>query len=240
MNLKSRLTRVLSLSLAAAIAAGLAGCASTPEPNTPGAAARSVEYGAGAGLSRCVWDPKDPSRYEGSTDDSAVCPRIVGQVLVKMPPPSFAQRDANASVDARSGPFVEVGYAKLGDVDFDGTYLYEDVPVDDRGSIEAEAFFTGAGYYLPVTPKLSLSGKAGFALWDVDEDEVFGGVPESHSASGTDPYYGLGVSWALKPSLFVEAQWERFTDIGEPGETGRDDVDSLGVTLNWRFGANEM
>jgi opacity protein-like surface antigen len=106
----------------------------------------------------------------------------------------------------------------------------------DYGTLEATAFHAAVGYGYPLTRRLGIFGRVGYAFWDVDEDEVFDGIPESHSASGSDLLYAAGLNVGLSRRWVLDVEWTRYQDVGEVGETGQGDIDAVTATVLYRFG----
>ena len=88
---------------------------------------------------------------------------------------------------------IDGGYQKLGKTKFDGTF--EGTP--DTGTIETEMFTLSVGYRHPFTDRFSAGGRIGAAATSIDEDEIFGGTPESRSASETVPFGGIMLKYAI-------------------------------------------
>ena len=104
------------------------------------------------------------------------------------------------------------------------------------GTIEADGFRVAIVGALPLSRRVSLQGRIGSFSWNVDEREIFGGVPESASESGTDLLYGAGVQVVVIKKMDVRAEWIRYEGIGEFGQgTGSGDTDSFSLGLVFRL-----
>ncbi|ANM30396.1 hypothetical protein ABI59_13670 [Acidobacteria bacterium Mor1] len=130
---------------------------------------------------------------------------------------------------------VEGGYADLGETDFDGTFLFNGSPVSDVGNIEATAWEASALYEHDSEGKVAFLARIGAARFDVEENEIFGGVPEFSEASGTSPLIGVGATVDLAGRFGLRFEGRRYFDVGEVGETGEGDLDTFGVALTIGF-----
>lgn len=125
---------------------------------------------------------------------------------------------------------VELGYADLGDTDFDGSFEFMGgPPTSDIGTIESEAWTASALY--KSKGRVAFLGRVGIAAFDVDEDEIFGGTPESNSSSGTSLLAGVGVEFKLAGRLSLRGELRRYFDVGEKDKTGEGDLDTGTVAL---------
>ena len=168
----------------------------------------------GVAVSSDSTDYKDPDFFSGDVDDSAGYSFWAGFPIL----PYLA---------------AEVGYTKIGDADFDGEW--QGFP--DTGTIKADGIRASVLGAIPIGNRFSVFGRVGMFAWNVDENEIFDGVPESYSESGTDLVYGAGVQVMLtKKLLDLRAEWVRSEGVGEFGEgTGSGDTDSFSVGLIFRL-----
>lgn len=119
---------------------------------------------------------------------------------------------------------LEGGFADFNDVK--AIVNYTNLPAP-RGTsyfkAENDAWLLGAVGTLPLTDKVSLFAKLGASNWSSKQQVTSTnlnsnpqlitnpGFPQGHSMTrGTDPYYGLGASYALLDNLVLRAEWERF------------------------------
>lgn len=80
-----------------------------------------------------------------------------------------------------------------------------------RTNIATEAWALGAVLNYPVTDKISLMGKFGYAYMQGDTRTKDGVNPTVRtSQDGYEPNYGVGVSYKLFSNLDLRAEWERF------------------------------
>ncbi|MEM7432891.1 MAG: outer membrane beta-barrel protein [Pseudomonadota bacterium] len=153
---------------------------------------------------------------------------------------SSSSNDPGFSLEAEIDPGVKDrivysgGYQQLSDIEFDGLYM----GVDDVGKIETEMLTVSAGYRYPFTDRFSAGGRIGAAAVDVNEQELFGGVPEKSSASETVPYGGITMKYRVNDRFAISANYDRYLDVGEEGETGEGDIDVFGLSFDISFGAS--
>ena len=183
-----------------------------------GCASTPGSYRAGLALLIDKSDFKDSSLFQGSQDRSNVGWKLFGQY-------DPGQKDKIV---------FEGGYQQLGDTKFDG--LYQGTP--DQGTIETTTIEVSVGYLYPFTERFSAGGRLGAASVDVDEREVFGGVPESSSASETIPFGGVMFRFGIGDNWGLTAQWNLYPDVGKVGQTGEGDINVYGIGADFRFGGS--
>lgn len=81
---------------------------------------------------------------------------------------------------------------------------------------------------MPLGKQLSVYGKAGIFQWDVDFEPA-PGVMAGGDSNGNDFTYALGVKYHFTRSAALRLEWQRYNNVGDPGTTGRFDVDVFGV-----------
>lgn len=112
---------------------------------------------------------------------------------------------------------LEGGYVNLNDFTARSTIT---APVVGalRKEAAAEAWTLAAVGSYPITRKLSIIGKAGVAYLSGDVKDKWsgaGGVQvDSREEDDYDPYYGVGISYAVFDNLDLRAEWERFDTDG--------------------------
>lgn len=125
---------------------------------------------------------------------------------------------------------AEAAYERLGKV----SVRYDDGV--DWVKMEAEATaitFTALGF-MPINEALSVFGRFGFAMADVDVDASNSlGDSASTSGSSTSPVFGVGIQYDL-PTVLIRAEFTRYTDVGD-NDTGESDVDVVGVSAGIKF-----
>ena len=92
---------------------------------------------------------------------------------------------------------------------------------------------TGVGS-LPVNQQLSVYGRLGFFLWNVDFMDGTG-LFGSASASGTGLTFGFGASFNLATNAALRLEWQRYKDVGDPVTTINGDIDLIGAGLVVKF-----
>jgi hypothetical protein len=158
-------------------------------------------------------NPSEDTAFEGTVDDG----KLGGMLAVGYPVLPIAD--------------VELGYLKLGDVDFDGLYTFDGVQSADEGTISGWGIRAGAVGRLPVPGRFTPLVRLGLLRWKLSEDEIFAGVPESHDATGIDPYFGLGVEVDLPSLLAFRLGWDYYPGIGDEDETGRGSANQISAGL---------
>ena len=121
----------------------------------------------------------------------------------------------------------EFGYADLGKTT---------VSLSGFGSasIGAKGFeLTGVGS-VPVNEQLSVYGRLGFFLWNVDLKDGTG-VNGSASASGISLTFGFGASFNVATNAALRLEWQRYKDVGDANTTGKGDIDLIGAGLVVKF-----
>ncbi|MBU1397261.1 MAG: outer membrane protein transport protein [Gammaproteobacteria bacterium] len=98
---------------------------------------------------------------------------------------------------------AEGGYANLNDMTATTGTL--------RTNVNSDAWTLAAVGTLPVTDKLSVIGKVGAAYVLADIRAKAGTALTQRSGDDSyEPYYGVGVSYALLDNVSLRAEWERF------------------------------
>lgn len=158
------------------------------------------------------------------------------------------------------GIITEIGYLNLGEVsteetekqiDNSGTVLSEDL---DEITLKPSGFILGVGYELPLSDSISLTGKVGMFIWDLDTETEYTDVDpvtgetskrddrdRSSSSDGTDLYFGIGAVYKVSEKLHVSAEWSRYQFEFSPEgiDLGYEhDADYLAVGIRYFFGAN--
>ncbi len=158
-------------------------------------------------------DPSEDTAFEGEVDDG----KLGGLIAVGYPVLPVAD--------------LEIGYLKLGDIDFDGLYTVGGVQTSDEGTITGWGIRAAAVGRLPVPGRLTPLARLGLLRWKLSEEETFGGIPESHEASGFDPFFGLGVEVNLPSVIAFRVGWDYYPGIGDEDETGRGSANQVSAGL---------
>ena len=134
---------------------------------------------------------------------------------------------------------AELGYVDLGKYTIDASGTVLGTPVSVNGDIKAKGWTLSAVGTLPIQPSFSLLGRFGFFIWDVDisANASSGALSgsASDSASGTDPFFGIGAQWNVNKQLGVRGEWAHYMDVGDENTTGQSDVDNLSISILFNF-----
>lgn len=121
---------------------------------------------------------------------------------------------------------IELGYIDFGEVSISGTDSF-------FGSMRFAASATGFSLsgvgIAEITDRLSLMGKVGMLMWDVDyklSSSEEGSL--SDSESGTDFTFGIGAILSLTDRVSARIEWERF-------EINDEDADLLSASILFAF-----
>jgi len=108
---------------------------------------------------------------------------------------------------------VEAGYTNFGDVrKWEGGNL-EFYKEADIGVSMLSVVAVGL---IPLSDKVDLYGKLGYASWDSSIQTTSGGETEDLSTSGGDPTFGIGIAMRFKRfGARVEGDWLQVPDAGE-------------------------
>lgn len=125
----------------------------------------------------------------------------------------------------------ELGYLNLGTLSSSATYVTPaGSPV--RASGDGDGFEFSVVGTLPVTETISIFGKVGVFVWNVDATATTSLRTVSVSDDGTDLTYGLGANWQFMKNVSARAEWQRFNDIANGGNSS---VDMYSVGAVFRF-----
>jgi long-chain fatty acid transport protein len=105
---------------------------------------------------------------------------------------------------------VEGGYANLNDMSATTT-ITAPTAGSVRTNMDSDAWTLAAVGSYPLTDKFSILGKLGAAYVLTDNNvKVNSTTTQHHGDDGYQPYYGVGVSYALVDNFKLRAEWERF------------------------------
>jgi OOP family OmpA-OmpF porin len=167
----------------------------------PGAAVAGEGFYAGASIGKASLDDD----FDGlDIDDDTTAYRIVGGWWVNH---FFA---------------LEAGYHDFGD--FEQSFTINGVP--NKAKLSADGYTLGLLGSYPLANRISVFGRAGAFFWDGEAqiNRVSQASPQE-----TNPYLGLGISYAMTNSFSVNGDWSHY----ELEDTSSD-VFSIG--LQFRFG----
>ncbi|MEW6330861.1 MAG: outer membrane beta-barrel protein [Pseudomonadota bacterium] len=106
---------------------------------------------------------------------------------------------------------MEVGYVDLGEVRSDGTLggmTYSDK--NEARGIDAVVVGT-----MGITDNISVMGRFGLFLHDVDSDTTQLGVTSKSNSRGTKYTMGLGAKYALGKKYALRFEWQRYVGVGD-------------------------
>lgn len=108
---------------------------------------------------------------------------------------------------------AEAGYTNFGDVrQWEGGNL----DFYKEADIGVSMFSLEAVGLLPLSQKVDLFGKLGYAAWDSSVHTTSYGETEDLSTDGGDPTYGLGIAMRFKKfGVRVEGNWLQIPDAGQ-------------------------
>lgn len=133
----------------------------------------------------------------------------------------------------------EFGYVDLGKFTINANGNIRGIPVGINGDAKAHGWTVSGVLTLPIANQLSFLARLGLNDWKVEESASGsgGGVSASanQSATGTDPYFGLGLQYAMNKNLGLRGEWERYKNLGDTDTTGQSDVDLLSVGMIYKF-----
>lgn len=154
------------------------------------------------------------------------------------------------------GITTEISYLNLGEVsseetqkqvDGSGTVLLEDI---DEITLKPTGFTLAIGYELPLSDAISLTGKIGAFIWDLDAESVDTNIDhvtsetdkgsDSYSSDGTDLFFGIGAVYKMSEKLHVSAEWSRYQFEFSPEDIdlGYDhDADYFAIGVRYFFAA---
>lgn len=113
---------------------------------------------------------------------------------------------------------LEAGYQDFGD--FEYRLDISNQPANsgqsrNKAKLSADGFTFGAIGYLPLKERLSLYGRAGMYFWDGNAEINF--VSQA-SPEDTNPYFGVGLSYAISEKVHLIGDWTHFDLEGANGE----------------------
>ena len=113
---------------------------------------------------------------------------------------------------------IEASWVDFGETEFDGLFG----GTSSVGTVDTQGFQLAVTGRTPVGDQgLRLTGTLGLLFWDQDEEELFGGLPDNESDSGTDPLFGLGVERDLGDHVTLRFEATRYLTVNG------DDIDTF-------------
>lgn len=92
----------------------------------------------------------------------------------------------------------------------------------------------------PIAAGFSVFGKAGASLITTEETNSCNGVslPACGATISEEEYnlkVGLGAQYAFPNGMALRLDWDRYLKVGDPDTTGEADIDTLGLSLSFKF-----
>lgn len=128
---------------------------------------------------------------------------------------------------------LEFGYVNFGKNTVTGTLGGS--PYSDKNEARGlDALIVGT---MGMTDNISVLGKIGFILYDVDSETTQLGATTTDSDSGLKLNkfsYGVGAKYAFGKKYAMRLEWQRYRAIGDDGNTGRSHYEmfSIGMMVN--------
>jgi OmpA-OmpF porin, OOP family len=143
---------------------------------------------------------------------------------------------------------VEAGYVDLGSTKYRAA---SPVIIPQLGLVDAtlgldistKGPMLSAAGFIPLGEKFDLHAHFGILFSDTEFDVTVGlddgsssvTDRQSFSASSEDVFAGVGAAFHFTKNLGVSLDYSLFQDVGDEEETGEGDVDSLRLSLQYRF-----
>lgn len=125
---------------------------------------------------------------------------------------------------------VEFGYRDLGEAKLSASAG----AASATEKLKAKAFDVSAVGTLPVGADFGVTGRVGFARWNIDSTYDETGLPtDSVSKSGIAPVIGVGVKYNLSKTMALHAEWEVLKSLKV--EDYKTDIDVLSVSMTFNF-----
>lgn len=101
-------------------------------------------------------------------------------------------------------------------------------------TVEASALDFVAVGLLPVSPQVSLYGKAGLYRSVTEANISTVTVRRNIEETNNGFTFGFGVSFNVTPQFSIRGEWQKYQDVGG-GDIGESDVDVLSIGVMYRF-----
>ncbi len=131
---------------------------------------------------------------------------------------------------------LEIAYHNYGETD--DTYI-DSFGDTINNKVSSTAFNLGVKGMLPLDSGITLHGRIGVGIWDVEfwgTDSAFPGEVFTADDSGNDIYYGIGLQYDVSPQVSIGAEYT-MTEMGVSAEGIAVDheVKNLALSLGFRF-----
>jgi len=131
---------------------------------------------------------------------------------------------------------LEGGYSNLGSYDFEGQVIADPGSVQAR--FKANDWHVTVLGIMPLNDDWEVFGKAGVGYWrtQLQASGTFSAQgAQQVKTHGTSPVFGVGALLRLSNNLSARAEWERFLRVGEASGTGKADIDSASLGLQYNY-----
>lgn len=115
---------------------------------------------------------------------------------------------------------LEAGYRDFGKRAVSGT---------TTTTTSGTAWTYGGFVSYPLADQVEITAKAGWYRWKTKADNMALDYHETNT--GTEPYWGAGMSYSVTPKASIGASWTRFNSASD----STDDADMIEVSLQYRF-----
>lgn len=131
---------------------------------------------------------------------------------------------------------LELAYTDFGEAEDSGLDDFGDLITD---TLDSSAAQVGIKARLPLGRKVSLIGRAGVALWELDyrqTDSAFPGEAYTDSDEGTDAYFGVGMQVQLEQNLYLGLDYSSLDFTAALGDASTDhEISNFTVSLGYAF-----
>ena len=106
-----------------------------------------------------------------------------------------------------------------------------------NSNLKLTGFGASALVGLPVTAQFSVFAKPGVIYWMAKRTDTNTAGTATQSTStdknGTSPSFGVGTSYSFTDRLGARLEWERYFNIGDKNTTGKSDVNTISLSLQF-------
>jgi OOP family OmpA-OmpF porin len=120
---------------------------------------------------------------------------------------------------------MEVGYANLGDVDYN-------TPTGTRGTHGMILQLVGS---YALNPSFTLLARGGMNILNTEVEGAVAGASANQGDTDVSWSLGLGGQYNFTESVGLRVEWERFFEVGDPDSTGEADIDLITAGVVFKF-----
>lgn len=120
---------------------------------------------------------------------------------------------------------MEVGYANLGDVDYN-------TPTGTRGTHGMTLQLVGT---YALNPSFTLLARGGMNILNTEVEGAVAGASANQGDTDVSWSLGLGGQYNFTESVGLRVEWERFFEVGDPDSTGEADIDLITAGVVFKF-----